>query len=39
LGEQLLEAGAGGLVAFDFAVPAAGGGVVDELVLDGEAGT
>jgi hypothetical protein len=38
LAEQLFEAGAGGLVAFDLAGPAAGCCVVDELLLDGETG-
>lgn len=35
LGEEFMDAGDDGLVAFDFARPAAFGGVLDELGLSG----
>jgi hypothetical protein len=35
--EQLSETALCGLMAFDFSWPSAGGGVFDELLLDGEA--
>jgi hypothetical protein len=36
--QQLFEPCARGLVSFDLARPAAGGGVVDKLVFHGQAG-
>ncbi len=39
VGEELLEASLGGLVAFDVPGPPPAAGVVDKLLLDGEAVT
>ena len=38
LGEKRVDAVTGGGVALDLSVPSAAGGVVDELLLDGQAG-